>query len=60
VVVWVSEDDIEPAEAEGMKCFLDVWHAKEVIENKARRSGLPEPTIDEQVALLIDYARTGA
>jgi len=60
VVVWAPEDDTEPPDAKGMKCFLDVWHAKDVIEKKAQLSGLHMPALDDKIRLLIEYARTGA
>jgi hypothetical protein len=60
VVVWMPDDDSTPDEAKGMKCFLDVWHAKEVIEGKASQRGMNNPSDDEKVELLIDYAQTGA
>ena len=60
VVVWMPEDDSTPGEATGMKCFLEVWHAKEVIEGKASQRGMKNPSDGEKVELLIDYARTGA
>ena len=60
VVVWMPDDESTPPEAEGMKCFLDVWHAKEVIAGKAQLRGLSNPSAIERVELLIDYALTGA
>ena len=60
VVVWMPDDDSTPSEAEGMTCFLDVWHAKEVIAGKAQLHGLSNPSEIEKVELLIDYALTGA
>lgn len=60
IVVWMPEDDSVPIEAQGMKCFLDVWHAKEVIGGKASQLGIANPSDDKKVELLIDYAHTGA
>jgi hypothetical protein len=60
IVVWAPEDDSVPQEAKGLKCFLDVWHIKEVVEGKARLKKLSRPTLDETVELLIEYAKTGA
>jgi hypothetical protein len=56
----MPDDDSTPDEAQGMKCFLDVWHAKEVIEGKASQRGMSNPSHEEKVELLIDYAQTGA
>lgn len=60
VVVWVPDDDSPPSEAAGLKCFLDIWHAKEVIEGKASHLGINQPSESEKLKLLIDYAQTGA
>lgn len=60
VVVWMPDDDSTPGKAVGMKCFLDVWYAKEVIDGKASQRGMNNPSDDEKVSLLIDYAQTGA
>lgn len=59
-VVWMPDDDSTPNDAQGMKCFLDVWHAKEVIDGKARLRGIANPSDDKKVEMLIEYARTGA
>jgi len=59
-VVWVPDDDSTPDEAAGLKCFLDVWHAKEIIEGKAMQFGISQPSENEKLRLLIDYAQTDA
>ncbi len=60
VVVWIPDDQSTPDEAQGLKCFLDVWHAKEVIDGKASQHGKSNPSDEEKVQLLIDYSKTGA
>ena len=60
VVAWIPEDDSHPDEAEGLTIFLDIWHAREVIEGKARLAKLQQPSVSQKIGLLIEYARKGA
>ena len=60
VVVWMPEDDATPSDAIGMKCFLDIWHAIEIIEGKSRLLGIRNPSDREKLELLIQYTETDA
>ena len=61
VVAKIPEDDSIPAEAVGHRTFLDVWHVRDVLEGKAQLAGLrEEPTLDQKLAFLRQYASNGA
>ena len=48
VVGHFTEDDELPQEAKGLREFLDVWHAKEMLVGKARLMKIEEPLTPEQ------------
>lgn len=60
VVAWISEDESHPDEANGLSVFLDIWHAREVIEGKARLAKLSKPSTAQKLNLLIEYAKKDA
>lgn len=60
VVAWMPEDDSPPEEAKGLGIFIDVWHARDVIEGKSRLAKIAQPTVDQKVALLIEFVKQGA
>jgi hypothetical protein len=60
IVAWIPEDNSKPEGTEAMRCFLDVWHAIDVIEGKARLHSIESPTVDQKLRLLLDYAANGA
>lgn len=60
VVAWIPEDDSHPDEANGLSVFLDIWHAREIIEGKARLAKLSQPSTTQKLDLLIEYAKKDA
>jgi hypothetical protein len=59
-VVDIPEEADEPPVVPGMRCFMDVWHIREVLSGKAQLQGLDAPTIDQQVQMLLSFAKQGA
>ena len=62
-IVFLDEEDDEeviPEEVGGMKCFMDVWHIKEVINGKSMLNKIDSPTLDQKIEFIINYARNGA
>ena len=60
VVVWLPDDDSAPPGTEGMKCFLDVWHAMETIQGKTQLRSLDNATLDQKVGLLLEFCEKDA
>ena len=43
-----DDDDEPPEEAQGLREFLDVWHAKDMLKGKARLLNIEHPMSPEQ------------
>jgi hypothetical protein len=48
VVGHFTEDDEPPEEAQGLREFLDVWHAKDMLDGKMRLLKIEEPISPER------------
>jgi hypothetical protein len=59
-VLVVDLEEEESDTIEGFGEFLDVWHAKEIIDRKASLAGIENPNTNQKVNLLIEYAENNA
>ena len=59
-VIDIPEEADEPPMVPGMRCFMDVWHVRDVLSGNAQLQGLDAPTIDQQIEILLSFAKHGA
>ncbi len=59
-LIDIPEEADLPPTVPGMRCFMDVWQIRDVLSGKARLHRLEEATIDQQLEMLLSFAKHDA